>query len=107
MDALIADLRYGLRLFRKSPVFSLVAAGTLALGIGANTVIFSKVDAVVIRALPYDDPDRVIVIWEDARRDGQPHGRRRAGTDLRPRRDGKFFQCTGCSARARPDVHGR
>jgi putative ABC transport system permease protein len=70
MDALFADLRYGLRLFRKSPVFSLVAAGTLALGIGANTVIFSKVDAVVIRALPYDDPDRVIVIWEDASRVG-------------------------------------
>jgi predicted permease len=72
MDALIADLRYGLRLFRKSPLFSLVAAGTLALGIGANTVIFSKVDAVVIRALPYDDPDRVVVIWEDASRAGFP-----------------------------------
>jgi predicted permease len=70
MDTLIADLRYGLRLIRKSPVFSLVAIGTLALGIGANTVIFSVVDAVVIRALPYDDPDRVIVLWEDASRAG-------------------------------------
>jgi predicted permease len=70
MDTLLADLRYGLRLFRKSPVFSLVAVGTLALGIGANTVIFSVVDAVVIRALPYDDPDRVVVIWEDASRAG-------------------------------------
>jgi len=70
MDTLVADLRYGLRLFRKSPVFSLVAIGTLALGIGANTVIFSVVDAVVIRALPYDDPDRVIVIWEDNSRAG-------------------------------------
>jgi predicted permease len=70
MDSLIADLRYGLRLFRASPVFSLVAIGTLALGIGANTIIFSKVDAVVIRALPYDDPDRVVVIWEDATRVG-------------------------------------
>jgi putative ABC transport system permease protein len=70
MDTLIADLRYGLRLFGKSPVFSLVAVGTLALGIGANTVIFSVVDAVVIRALPYTDPDRVIVLWEDASRAG-------------------------------------
>ena len=70
MDTLISDLRYGVRLFRKSPVFSLVAAGTQALGIGANTVIFSKLDALVIRALPYEDPDRVIVIWEDASRAG-------------------------------------
>src|SRR6185503_1602772 len=65
MDTLLADVRYGFRLLRKSPLFTLVAAGTLALGIGANTAIFSVVDAVVIRALPYDDPDRVIVIWED------------------------------------------
>jgi putative ABC transport system permease protein len=72
MDALLADLRYGLRLFRKSPLFTLVAAGTLALGIGANTVIFSVVDAVVIRALPYDDPDRLVVLWEDASFAGFP-----------------------------------
>ena len=72
MDALLADLRYGLRLFRKSPVFTAVAIGTLALGIGANTVIFSVVDAVVIRALPFEDPDRVVVIWEDASRAGSP-----------------------------------
>src|SRR5207237_8248497 len=70
MNTVWADLRYGLRLFRKSPLFSVVAAGTLALGIGANTVIFSKLDAVCIRALPYDDPDRVVVLWEDASRAG-------------------------------------
>src|SRR5262245_66148266 len=72
MDTLFADVRYGLRLCRKSPVFSLVAVATLALGIGANSVIFSVVDAVVIRALPYADPDRVVVIWEDASRAGFP-----------------------------------
>ena len=72
MDAILADLRYGLRLFRKSPLFTLVAVGTLALGIGANTVIFSVVDAVVIRALPFDDPDRVVVVWEDATFAGFP-----------------------------------
>src|SRR5262245_51568589 len=73
MDTLFADVRYGLRLFRKSPVFSLVAVVTLALGIGANCVIFSVVDAVVIRALPYDDPDRVVVIWEENSRAGFAH----------------------------------
>jgi predicted permease len=72
MDALLADLRYGLRLFRKSPVFTCVAIATLALGIGANASIFSVVDAVVIRALPFDDPDRVAMIWEDASRAGFP-----------------------------------
>jgi predicted permease len=70
MDAFLVDIRHGLRLIRKSPLFTLVAVGTLALGIGANTVIFSVVDAVVIRALPYDDPDRVVVLWEDASRAG-------------------------------------
>ena len=70
MDTILSDLRYGLRLFRKSPLFTVVAAATLALGIGANTVIFSVVDAVIIRALPYEDPDRVIVLWEDGTRVG-------------------------------------
>src|SRR5262245_12113193 len=72
MDAFLSDLRYGLRLFRKSPIFTVVAIGTLALGIGANAVIFSVVDAVVIRALPFEEPDRVALIWEDASRAGFP-----------------------------------
>src|SRR6476646_6197620 len=72
MDAVFSDLRYALRTFRKSPTFAIVAIVTLALGIGANTVIFSLVDAVVIRALPYADPDRVVVVWEDNTRAGFP-----------------------------------
>jgi putative ABC transport system permease protein len=66
------DLRYALRLFRKSPLFTIVAVATLALGIGANAVIFSAVDALVIRSLPYSDPDRVALIWEDNTRAGFP-----------------------------------
>ena len=66
MGALIADFRYGLRLLRKSPVFALVTIGTLALGIGANTAFYSIVDSVVVRPLPYNDPDRVVMVWEDA-----------------------------------------
>ncbi len=66
MPTLFADLRYGLRLLRQAPAFTLIAICALALGIGANTAIFSTLDAVVLRALPYEDPDRVMMVYEDA-----------------------------------------
>src|SRR5215212_5499335 len=72
MDALLADVRYGLRLLRKAPAFTIIAIATLALGIGANTAIFSTVDALLIRALPYADPDRLVMVWEDATAAGFP-----------------------------------
>lgn len=68
----MADIRYALRLLRKSPGFAVVAILTLGLGIGANTAIFSTVDALLIRALPYADPDRLVMIWEDAHEVGFP-----------------------------------
>ncbi len=64
VDALMQDLRYGIRMLRRQPGFSVLVVLLVAIGVGANTAIFSLVDAVLLRPLPYANPDRLMVVRE-------------------------------------------
>ena len=70
MDFMIKEIRYGLRSLMKRPAATLIALVTLALGIGVNTAIFSAVDSVLLRPLPFKEPERLVSIWEQTLRMG-------------------------------------
>jgi len=73
METLFKDIRYGIRGLLKRPGFTVIALITLALGIGANTAIFSVVNAVLLRPLPFQKPEELVIVWEDATFVGFPH----------------------------------
>src|SRR5690242_20356209 len=74
MNTLLQDIRFGVRMLLKSPSVSIVATIALALGIGATTAIFSVVNAVLLRPLPFPDPDSLVAVFETAPQLGRNRG---------------------------------
>ena len=76
LENLWRDVRYGVRQLRRNPLFTTVAIATLAIGIGANTAVFTLLDQLVLRLLPVRDPSRLVMIWPDGPNFGNNNGQR-------------------------------
>lgn len=81
MDTLLQDIRFGARMLFKSPSFTAVAIISLALGIGANSAVFSVINAVLLKALPYHEPQSIVLVWGEDKASGSSRGQMSA-TDV-------------------------
>ena len=105
MDKLLQDIRFALRLWRRKPGFAFVAILTLALGVGANTAMFSIVNAVLLRPLPYRDADRIVSVW--GRTSAFPRGLLTYREFEEIGKVGQTFEAIGAVAAAERQPHRR
>ena len=106
LDQLGQDVRCGLRMLRRNPGFTLVAVLTLALGIGANTAIFSVVHAVLLRPLPYPRPERLVMLWQSYPQRGLTFWRLSQANFAAYREQSRSFESLAVYTRAGYNVSG-
>src|SRR5579872_2509303 len=82
MARILSDIRFALRNLRRSPLFTFVAVASLALGIGANTAIFTLLDQLMLRLLPVKDPQQLVMIWSTGPHMGNNRGSRASSYPL-------------------------
>ncbi|HET9786542.1 MAG TPA: hypothetical protein VFP47_05390, partial [Pyrinomonadaceae bacterium] len=91
METLLKDVRYGIRSLLKQRGFTAIAVLTLALGIGANTAIFSVINAVLLRPLPFHDSDQLVTLWERSPKQGYEQNPPSAGNYVDWREQNRVF----------------
>jgi putative ABC transport system permease protein len=107
MRTLLQDLRYGLRMLGKSPGFTVIAVITLTLGIGATAAIFSVVDAVLLRSLPYRDAERLVSVFEDLSDVGFPRNTPAAGNYAEWKKQKEIFEDVAAMTEGDYNLTGR
>jgi putative ABC transport system permease protein len=105
-ETLWQDVRFGARTLRKNPGFTAVAVVALALGIGANSAIFSVVNAVLLRPLPYKDPERLVMVWEKGNADEFPINSTSAANFIDWRDQNQVFEAVAVMGRASFNLTG-
>src|SRR5688500_11318827 len=107
METWWQDLRHGLRVLASQPAFAAVAVASLALGIGANTAIFSVTNALLLRPLPYDDADRIAILWQHSPGLGVQQDWFSTGQYLDIRTDNQVFTDVAATVGASFNLTGR
>jgi putative ABC transport system permease protein len=106
MNNIWHDLRYGVRMLWKSPGFTFVAILSLALGIGANTAIFSVVNTILLKSLPYKEPDRIVLVWGNLFLEGKNRAQVSATDVADWRKQNKVFEDVATYQSYRPTMSG-